>query len=196
MSALDQNLRAGGDAPPAGAAGARERTGYRVWDPLVRVFHWSLAGLFVIAWLTGDEVQKIHEPVGYAIAGLLAFRLLWGLVGTKHARFADFIYRPSAVIAHLRDAVLFRAKRYIGHNPAGGAMVLALMAVIGGTALTGYMMTTDAYWGVDWVEELHEVLASLALGLVGLHVLGVIFASIEHRENLVRAMVTGRKRPL
>ena len=99
------------------------------------------------------------------------------------------------MIAYLRDALKFRAKRYLGHNPAGGAMVLTLIAVIGGTALTGYMMTTDAYWGVEWVEELHELLANLAIALVGLHVLGVVFASIEHGENLVRAMVTGIKDP-
>ncbi|WP_346910610.1 cytochrome b/b6 domain-containing protein [uncultured Roseibium sp.] len=192
MSAPDTDVRAGGAEPPAAG---QKTAGVRVWDPLVRIFHWSLVVLFAVAWLTGDEVQKIHEPAGYAIAGLLTFRILWGLVGTRHARFTDFVYRPSTVIAYLRDAVKFRAKRYLGHNPAGGAMVLMLIAVIGGTALTGYMMTTDAYWGVEWVEEIHELLANLAIALVGLHVLGVVFASIEHGENLVRAMVTGIKDP-
>lgn len=196
MSLAGHNVRAGGDELPAGAAAAAKETHYRVWDPLVRIFHWSLVVLFAVAYITGDEIQKIHVPAGYIIAGLLTFRLLWGIVGTKHARFTDFIYHPTTVISYLRDAAKLRAKRYVGHNPAGGAMVLALIAVIGGTAATGYMMTTDAYWGVGWVAELHEVLASLALALIGLHVLGVVFASFEHRENLVRAMVTGRKRPL
>ncbi len=192
MSAPDTYAKAGGTEPPAAG---QKTAGIRVWDPLVRIFHWSLVVLFAVAWLTGDELQKIHEPAGYAIAGLLTFRILWGLVGTRHARFTDFVYRPSTVIAYLRDALKFRAKRYLGHNPAGGAMVLTLIAVIGGTALTGYMMTSDAYWGVEWVEELHELLANLAIALVGLHVLGVVFASIEHGENLVRAMVTGIKDP-
>jgi len=192
MSAPETNGEAGGNEPPA----AGEKTeAVRVWDPLVRIFHWSLVALFAIAFVTGDEVRTIHEPAGYAIAGLLAFRILWGLVGSRHARFADFVCRPSTVIAYLRDAMKFRAMRYLGHNPAGGAMVLALIAGIGGTALSGYMMTTDAYWGVEWVEELHELMANLSIALVGLHVLGVVFASIEHGENLVRAMVTGTKDP-
>jgi cytochrome b len=191
MSSVQETARAGGVKPSAEAAAS-----VRVWDPLVRIFHWSLVVLFATAYLTGDEVQKVHEPVGYVIAGLLVFRLVWGVIGTKHARFTDFVRSPSTVIAYLRDAAAMRAKRYIGHNPAGGAMVIALILAIGGTAATGYMMTTDAYWGVEWVEEVHELLANGTLLLIGLHILGVIFASFEHSENLVRAMVTGRKRPL
>ncbi|MBB3355735.1 cytochrome b [Rhizobium sp. BK049] len=94
----------------------------------------------------------------------------------------------------MRDSLAMRAKRYIGHNPAGGAMVFVLLVAISGIAATGYMMTTDAYWGAEWVEEAHELLVNVTLGLVGLHIAGVLLASIEHKENLVRAMVTGRKR--
>jgi cytochrome b len=166
----------------------------RVWDPLVRIFHWSLVGSFAFAFLTGDEWQSAHIPAGYVVGGLIGFRLLWGLVGSKHARFASFVRGPLTTLGYLRDALAFRAPRYLGHNPAGGAMVIALLVAIATIAATGYMMTTDAYWGVEWVEELHEAMAYATLGLIVLHVGGVVLASIEHRENLVRAMLTGRKR--
>ncbi|MCC0036330.1 MAG: cytochrome b/b6 domain-containing protein [Hoeflea sp.] len=166
----------------------------RVWDPLVRIFHWSLVGLFTFAFLTGDEWQKPHEVAGYVIAGLIGFRVIWGFVGSRHARFASFIYRPSTVAGFVTDTVRMKARRYLGHNPAGGAMVIALLLVLAAISLSGFMMTTDAYWGVEWVEELHEASAFAALGLIGLHVGGVIVAGFEHGENLVRAMITGRKR--
>ena len=166
----------------------------RVWDPLVRIFHWSLVGLFTFAFLTGDEWQKPHEVAGYVIAGLIGFRVIWGFVGSRHARFASFIYRPSTVAGFLTDTVRMKARRYLGHNPAGGLMVIGLLLAIVVISLSGWMMTTNAYWGVEWVEEVHEASAFAALGLIALHVGGVIVASLEHGENLVRAMVTGRKR--
>jgi cytochrome b len=166
----------------------------RVWDPLVRIFHWSLAITFTIAWLTGDEARRVHEIAGYMIVGLVAFRVVWGVVGTTHARFSDFIYRPSIVIGYLIDTIRVRAKRYVGHNPAGGAMVIALLTMLAATCATGVMMTTDAYWGVEWVEDAHKAAANLMLVLVMLHLAGVLAASVEHRENLVRSMITGRKR--
>lgn len=160
----------------------------------VRIFHWSLVGLFAFAFFTGDEWDRAHEIAGYAIAGLVAFRLVWGFVGSRHARFADFIRTPRTVLAFLRDTARLRAPRHLGHNPAGGAMVVALLAAISIISATGYMMTTDAYWGVGWVEEVHEVAVFATLGLVALHVAGVAIASVEHRENLVASMFTGRKR--
>jgi cytochrome b len=166
----------------------------RVWDPLVRIFHWSLVGVFAFAFVTGDEWDAAHETAGYVAAGLVAFRILWGLVGPRHARFADFVRGPGSVAAYLRDTATFRAPRHLGHNPAGGAMVIALLAAVAGIAATGFMMTTDAWWGVEWVEETHEALVYATLGLIALHVGGVVLASIEHRENLVRSMLTGRKR--
>ncbi|MBZ7927306.1 cytochrome b/b6 domain-containing protein (plasmid) [Ensifer adhaerens] len=165
-----------------------------VWDPLVRVFHWSVVGLFSFSYLTGDEWKKAHILAGYVIIGLLVIRVIWGFIGTRHARFSNFIYSPVTTVRFLLDSIALKARRYIGHNPAGGAMVIALLISISGIAATGYMMTTDAYWGVAWVEETHELLANLTLGLIGLHVAGVVLASIEHKENLVRAMITGRKR--
>ena len=175
---------AGRDSRPAEA---------KVWDPLVRIFHWSLVAAFIAAWITGDELDRIHILAGYTVLGLVAFRILWGLVGTKHARFADFVRRPSTVAGFLRDIVRFRAKRYLGHNPAGGAMIVALLVMLSVIGGTGYMMTTDAFWGVEWVEEAHELAVNVTLGLVALHILGVALASFEYGENLVRSMFTGRK---
>lgn len=183
---------------PAGTAG-RGSAGsvagsVAVWDPLVRIFHWSLAAGFLVAWLSAEEWEALHLWAGYAAAGLVAFRLLWGLVGTRYARFGQFVERPSGVRAYLAAMLRGREARHLGHNPAGGAMIVALLAGLAGVSLTGWLYTTDAFWGVEWVEAAHETLANLLLALVGLHVAGVLFASLRHRENLVRAMVTGRKR--
>jgi cytochrome b len=176
------------------AAGERPPRMVRVWDPVVRIFHWSLVGLFAFSYFTGDEWKRAHIYSGYAIIGLLAIRLIWGFVGSRHARFSNFVRGPRTVLGFLRDSLFLRARRYIGHNPAGGAMVIALLLFISGIVTTGYMMTTDAYWGIEWVEDTHKVLVYATLGLVALHVCGVILASVEHKENLVRAMLTGRKR--
>lgn len=193
MSAFTEKDAGGSAMPPAAKCPGGDST-VRVWDPVVRLFHWSLVAAFVVAWFTGDELKELHEAAGYTIAGLLVVRLIWGFVGTSHARFADFVYRPSTVVAYLVDTARLRAKRYLGHNPAGGMMVLALLLMLAVTAATGIMTTTDAFWGVGWVEEAHEFAANLTVVLVGLHLAGVLVASAEHRENLVRAMITGRKR--
>jgi cytochrome b len=182
------------DTVMTGAGGATPPATVKVWDPFVRVFHWSLVALFVIAYLTGDEIEKVHIAAGYAIAGLLALRIVWGFVGSRHARFRDFVRSPRAALHYMRDMLRLRARRYVGHNPAGGLMVVALIVMLAGTCVTGYLMTTDAYWGSEAMEEVHGALANATVALVALHVLGVLVASFEHRENLVKAMVTGRKR--
>lgn len=166
----------------------------KVWDPIVRVFHWSLVAFFVFSYLTGDEWKSAHLLSGYVVGGLIAARLVWGLVGSHHARFVNFVYSPRTIVSFLGDTARLRAKRYIGHNPAGGAMVVALLVMVTGIVTTGYMMTTDAYWGIEWVEDAHEIFVNLTLGLIVLHVGGVVLASLEHRENLVRSMFTGHKR--
>ena len=166
----------------------------RVWDPLVRVFHWSLVAAFVVAWATGDELMSVHEFAGYVIMGLIAFRIVWGFVGPRHARFADFVKAPETVVGYLRGSFRRRAPRYLGHNPAGGAMVVFLLVMLIAITATGYMQTTDAFWGVRWVRETHEIAVNITLAAIFLHVVGVIFASVEHRENLVKAMVTGKKK--
>lgn len=168
----------------------------KVWDPLVRVLHWGLAASFAVAFITADELRGVHEWAGYILAGIVTLRIIWGLIGTRHARFTDFLYRPGTVLGFLRDTLRMRAARYLGHNPAGGAMVIALLVLLACIASTGIMMESDMFWGVEWVEVVHESCANLALVLVGLHIAGVVLASVEHGENLVRAMITGRKRPL
>ena len=167
----------------------------RVWDIAVRVFHWSLVVSFVVAWVTADEWDRVHEIAGYIIAGLVAFRLIWGIIGSKYARFSSFIYRPKVLIEYLRDEVYRKSKRYLGHNPAGGAMIIALLIMLSIATASGFAMTTNMFFGIEWVEEMHEVTVNILLALVFLHIVGVIFSSISHKENLVRAMITGLKRP-
>jgi len=186
-------MKASDDSPTNAGRTARPAE-VRVWDPLVRIFHWSVAAGFLIAWLAADDSEAVHVYAGYVVLALIAVRVVWGLIGTKHARFSDFVYRPSTIVGFLKDMKRLRTKRYIGHNPAGGAMVIVLLIAVAAVSITGYMMTTDAYWGVAWVEELHGATVDFALILIGLHILGVLFASFEHGENLVRSMVTGKKR--
>ena len=145
-------------------------------------------------FLEPDEIQRVHITAGYAIAGLIALRIVWGFVGPAHARFSNFVRSPGAVLAYLRDVALLRAPRYLGHNPAGGAMIVALLIMLTVTPLTGYMMTTDAFWGMKGLEEFHEAFANLTVGLIVFHVLGVLVSSFGHGENLVKSMITGRKR--
>jgi len=182
---MDQIAAGGGTAPPADAP---------VWDVFVRIFHWSLVATFAIAWITADDWDRLHEWVGYAATALVSARIIWGFVGGKHARFTDFIQSPRTIVTYLRDILRGTERRYLGHNPAGGAMIIALLLGICGLGLSGWMMTLDAYWGVDWVEELHEALSNIVIGLIVLHIGGVILGSFRHRENLIRAMFTGRKR--
>lgn len=177
-----------------------------VWDPLVRLFHWSLVLAFLAAFVSGDEWPYLHVPAGYLIGGLIAFRLLWGVVGPRHARFSDFVRSPTAVRAYLGDLVALRASRYVGHNPAGGIMVLALLASLAVTTASGLALYGSAefagplanlvshapFWA-GLLEGLHEIAANLTVLLVVLHVTGVLVSSVLHRENLVRAMISGRK---
>lgn len=181
----------------------------KVWDPFVRVFHWTVVLAFFVAYFTEDDILTLHVWAGYTIGGLLVLRVLWGLVGPRHARFADFLYRPATVMAYVRDLAGFRARRYIGHSPAGGAMVLALMLGLAGTVWTGLEfyaleegagplaaggLTPGLGGDGDIWEDLHDLGANLTLVLVVFHLGGVLLASLAHRENLVRAMITGRKR--
>ena len=120
----------------------------RVWDRVVRGFHWVLVPSFATAWLTRHSSEDIHHWAGYAAAALVALRLVWGFLGTPYARFSQFVRGPATVLGYLSAMLSGREARYIGHNPAGGAMVVALLGVMSATALTGWLMTTDAYFGV------------------------------------------------
>jgi len=179
----------------SGAAGrAKAPATVRVWDPFVRIFHWSLVALVIVAVATGDEVEWLHLAAGYAIAALVALRVLWGFVGSRHARFSAFVRPPSEVLRFVGQSLRLKAPRYLGHNPAGGAMIVAMLALIAFIAATGFMLTTDAYWGSKTLKGVHEAAAYTLIGLAFAHVAGVVLASVEHGENLVRAMITGRKR--
>lgn len=185
MTTSEQFEAAGGTAPPARV---------KVWDPFIRIFHWSLVALFVAAFLTGDESERFHLIAGYAIAALVGLRIVWGFIGTQYARFSNFLTGPIAVADFLKQSLSLKAPRYLGHNPAGGAMIVALLLMLIGLSVTGYMMTLDAYWSSEALEEVHEAIAYASLVLVGLHLAGVVVAGLEHSENLVVAMITGRKR--
>jgi len=165
----------------------------RVWDPLVRLFHWSLVASFTIAWLS-EDAKALHQGAGYVVLALVAVRMIWGFVGSRHARFRDFVPRPQGLLAYLRGLRGGHPRRYLGHNPAGGAMIVLMLAMLILTGGSGWLMTTDAFWGIVWLKELHETAANLTVVLVFAHVAGVVFSSLAHRENLVLAMITGRKR--
>ncbi len=195
----------------------------KVWDIAVRIFHWSLVAGFVTAYLSGDENEFLHVNAGYVVLGLIAFRVLWGFVGTKHARFADFIYSPAKIFAYARSLASGSPRHYLGHNPLGGAMVIALLISLSLACYSGLKLyaaedgkgplaeagslsiITPAYAhegghhnvkdkaAADFWEETHELFVNLCLGLIGLHIAGVVVSSVLHREKLVKAMITGTK---
>lgn len=203
----------------------------RVWDPLVRVFHWGLVLAFVVAYLSGDEENSVHIYSGYVVAGLIAFRVIWGIIGTRYARFSNFMYSPRTVVQYLKDLLARRPKHYIGHNPAGGWMIIALLLTLTVVTFSGLKVYAieeglgplaysapsvsiisqavadsdddddheehekghheddeEEFW-----EEIHEASSNFMLLLIALHVAGVIVAGRLHAENLVKAMITGKK---
>lgn len=164
-----------------------------VWDVPTRVFHWLLALSFAGAYVTAESERwrLVHVTLGYTLGGLLVFRLLWGLVGTRHARFASFVRGPAAVLRYLRSLMSGRPEHHTGHNPAGALAIVALLALGAVLVLTGWSIYNDL--GGEWLEDWHEGAANAMLAVVGLHVGAVLFSSFLHRENLVRAMFTGRK---
>ncbi len=188
----------------------KQQNTIKVWDPFVRIFHWGLVLAFTVAYLTEEDVLSVHILAGYVILGLLSLRLVWGFIGPRYARFSDFTYSLSSIRNFLKDTLNFRAKRYLGHNPAGGAMILLLIASLLLTSFTGLllyavaeqagplagMITITSEFMREALEETHEFFANFTLFLVFIHVTGVIIESFIHRENLARAMVTGNKRAL
>ena len=210
----------------------------KVWDIAVRVFHWTLVGCFAIAFISAEDIQKLHVVFGYSVLFLVLFRILYGLVGTKYARFSDFLYRPHKIADYLKGLLIGRPKHYIGHNPAGGFMIVILLLSLLSLTLTGLKaygikghgplakheisFMTNAFADSDdkknhdehdsrkrrsqknhrteknekdefW-EEVHETIAHFTLFLISIHILGVLVSSLVHRENLIKAMITGRKR--
>ena len=165
-----------------------------VWDRFVRLAHWTLAATVIGAWLTRHSAGRAHDWLGYAALIILAARLLWGIRGSHHARFRSFVRAPRATWRYAKQFLIHSEPRHVGHNPLGAWMIIALIVSVVSVSATGWLFTTDAYWGVEWVAELHEWLSDILVALVVLHVAGVVLASVRHRENLVAAMVHGRKR--
>ncbi|MBI1262062.1 MAG: cytochrome B [Rhizobiales bacterium] len=197
----------------------------KVWDIFIRIFHWTLVVAFSIAFFTEGDPFWLHTSAGFVVAGLVAARLVWGVVGPEHARFKNFAYGPRAVFGYLFDLIRFRSSRYLGHSPAGGAMVIALMIGLVGTTASGITMyftheepdiRSESVMSADvmhieqgdedahddgkeheesFIVEVHDVLGHLTFFLVLFHIAGVTLASFAHHENLSRAMITGMKRP-
>ena len=164
-----------------------------VWDAPTRLFHWLLAASFAGAFLTGDSERwrDIHLLLGYTVAGLIGFRLVWGLIGTRYARFRSFLFSPREMLRYLRSLATRSPQHYLGHNPAGSLAIFLLLGLGLVTAATGYATYNDM--GGEWLAELHEACAFAMLAVVGVHIAGVVVSSLLHRENLMRAMITGRK---
>lgn len=174
----------------SGRASARE---FVVWDPLVRLIHWSLALAILLNGAFVEEESKTHEWIGYIALGLVGLRLVWALMGPKHARFSAFPPRPSRAVRHLRAMLSGDRSVHLSHNPLGALMVYNIWASVIVIGVTGYMMTTITFFGVDWVEEAHEIVFNWLVFSVALHVAGVAFDTSRSGVNLVRAMITGRK---
>ena len=210
----------------------------KVWDIAIRVFHWTLVGCYALAFISSENIPKLHVFFGYSVLFLVLFRILYGFVGSKYARFSDFLYRPTQITDYLKGLLIGRPKHYIGHNPAGGFMIVILLLSLLSLTLTGlkaygvkghgplakheisFMSKAfadsddkhdhnehdsrkqlspknhrteknerDEFW-----EEVHETIAHFTLFLISIHILGVLVSSLVHRENLIKAMITGRKR--
>lgn len=199
-----------------------ENNTVRVWDISIRIFHWSLVVAFAAAYITGEVEGELHGNIGYIVLALLAYRLLWGLVGSRYARFSSFLFGPGETLRYVTDLLSGRAKRYLGHNPAGAVMIYLLLLSLVITVWTGLELyavegkgplatnaatlvavasandekgKADAGGGrEEFWEELHEFTSHISLLLIALHIAGVIVSSRLHKENLVKAMITGRKR--
>ncbi|MFP7675642.1 cytochrome b/b6 domain-containing protein [Marivita sp. S0852] len=173
-----------------GRASARE---VAVWDPLVRLIHWSLALMILLNGAFVDDESKIHEWIGYIALGLVGLRLIWAVIGPQHARFTAFPPSPARAVHHLKAMLAGDRTVHLSHNPLGALMAYNIWASVIVIGVTGYMMTTIALFGVDWVEEVHEAAFNWLVFSVALHVAGVAFDTWRSGVNLVRAMVNGRK---
>jgi len=188
----------------------KNRKTIKVWDPFIRVFHWSLVIAFTAAYVTEEDFLSIHTVAGYVLLGLLGLRMIWGFIGTRHARFSDFTFSLSSIRDFLIDTLHFRARRYLGRNPAGGAMIYLMIVSLLITSISGLavyavaeqagplagIITATSSVLEDVLEETHEFFANFTLFLIFIHVAGVIVESFIHRENLVNSMITGYKREI
>ena len=164
-----------------------------VWDVPTRTFHWLQVLSFGFAYLTDDSerLRNYHVALGYILLGLLVFRLLWGFIGTRYARFGSFLFNPKEILAYLGSMIKGKPAHYLGHNPAGSVSVWLLLALGLFICVTGMLALQDD--ASDLVVDMHGMATNVMLAVIALHLIGVLMSSILHRENLVRAMLTGYK---
>lgn len=164
-----------------------------VWDRFVRVFHWSLVSCVLLDYFVLDDGETIHQWLGYVACALVLARIVWGFIGTKYARFSDFFPTPARIIKHLRHVINGEQDTHVGHNPMGAMMMFALMVLVVALGVTGFMQGLDAYWGEEWLMDLHDTLADMLMALVAIHALAAIAMSRIEHTNLIKAMITGVK---
>ncbi len=166
----------------------------RVWDPLVRIGHWTLVIAVTVSYITRDGGGRVHDYSGYLALAIVVLRIVWGFTGPTFARFSQFMRGPRVTLGYARDVLAHKEEHMPGHNPLGGWMIIALLFTVAATGATGWLYTTNKFWGEEWLEELHSILGHLILPLVALHVAGVIFTSWRQKENLAAAMFHGWKK--
>ena len=167
--------------------------GVPVWDRFVRLFHWALVACVFTNFFIVDDGETLHQWLGYGASALVLARVVWGFVGTPYARFSNFFPTPARLHAHLRQLKQHHHSPAAGHNPLGALMMLALMALVLALGATGFLQTTDRFWGVEWLQDLHELLGQALIASAGLHALAALVMGRVERTRLVRAMVTGVK---
>ena len=159
----------------------------------MRVFHWSLVACVLVNYFVLSDGKTLHQWIGYLAAALVMARIVWGFTGSRYARFSDFFPTPARLLRHLRQLKAGNPEMHWGHNPLGALMILALISLVLGLGVTGWMQTLDAYWGEEWLQEIHEVLGNVLIGLATLHALAAIVMGRLERTRLIRAMFTGTK---
>lgn len=165
----------------------------KVWDRFIRVFHWSLVACVLTNFLVIDDGETLHRWLGYAASALVLARIVWGFIGPRHARFSDFFPTPARIRRHLANLLSGATDHHEGHNPVGALVMLVMLAVVLALGLTGFLQTTDVFWGEEWLQELHEMLAATLIAFAGLHAAAAVVMSRVERTNLIAAMITGVK---
>ncbi len=164
-----------------------------VWDIFVRIFHWTLVTCVMVNYFILDDGEDIHQWLGYSASALVLARVVWGFMGSQYARFSNFFPTPSRLRHHISQLLQGKAERHWGHNPVGALMMFALMGLVLSLGVSGWMQTLDAFWGEEWLQDLHELLGNLLISLVTLHAIAAIVMGRLERTRLIRAMVTGIK---
>ena len=178
----------------------------KIWDLLVRLLHWLLVITFIMSYTSKEQNYPLHLYSGYSLLGIIIIRFIWGFIGTYHARFKNFIYSPTITYRYIKKLLTYQQKRYIGHNPAGGAMVMILLLMLliislSGIALDGAenragpLGESTLFYYTESIKNIHIYSSNITVGLIILHIIGVLYSSIKHRENLIWSMLSGYKHP-